>query len=310
MVNHLFSSYFGIGIIGAIILAFVFPYAAISLHPFAAVFLFLLMFLSGFAIDWDKLKDIRTHAKEVLIGNLLLFIVIPVALFFLSHAILTDSLSIYGVIFAALCPAAIVAPFFTGIFKGDKELAFLILISSSVLAPFIIPPMLRLLAGDQASISTLLLFKDIMLFVPLPLVCALAVKKYFAPAHTFFLRHLPILNFMMLALLIFILFGVSMTKLPLNSVTLKDLGILLMLALIQDFFLLLFIKPANTAIKDPGKIIALFNSASMKNIAIASTILLLYAPKAAIAPAMGFVAHALLFTPAIVRRLLKNSLDN
>lgn len=310
MGNHFLSSYFGIGIIGAIILAFLFPYTAVSLHPFATLFLFFLMFLSGFTIDWGKLKGIRARAKEILIGNLLLFFIIPIILFFLSHALLDDSLYIYGVIFAALCPTAIVAPFFTGILKGDKELSFLILITSSLLAPFIIPPMLHILAGDQANISTLLLFKDIMMFVPLPLACAFVIKRYFSRAHAFFMRRLPILNFMMLALLIFILFGVSMTKFHFTSLNLKDLVILLALALIQDFFLLLFLKPANTTIQDTGKIMAFFTSTSMKNIAIASTLLLLYAPKAAIAPAMGFVAHALLFTPAIVRRLLKNSLDN
>ena len=308
MVNHFFSSYFGLGVVAAIILAFLFPYTAISLHPFATVFLFFLMFLSGFTIDWSKLKNFHLYIKEIILGNFLLFIVIPFALFFLSHALVTDALYVYGIIFAALCPSAIVAPFFTGILKGDKELAFLLLVSSSLISPFAIPPILHLLAGDQANISSVLLFKDIIIFVPLPLVCAYVTKKYLGIADAFFTRYLPVLNFILLALLIFILFGVSMTKLHFNFIQLQELWPLLVIALIQDFGLLLFLGPLNGSLKNNEKVVALFNSISMKNIAIASTLLLLYAPKAAMAPAMGFVAHALLFTPAILRHLLRISL--
>lgn len=310
MVNHFISSYFGLGIVAAIILAFVFPYTAVSLHPYATLFLFFLMFLSGFAIDWEKLKNFRAYLKEMLIGNLLLFIIIPLIVFLFAHFLLADSLYIYGVIFAALCPAAIVAPFFTGIFKGDKELAFSILVSSSLLSPFLIPPLLHLFAGEQAAISTTLLFKEIMLFVPLPLLCAFLIKRYFKAAGGFLTRSLPIMNFILLALLIFILFGVSMTKLHFSSMQIQELGLLFLIALIQDFALLLFLGPLARSLGSSEKAIALFNSTSMKNIAIASTILLLYTPKAAIAPAMGFVAHALLFTPFVVRRLLSISLKD
>lgn len=307
MANHFFSEYFGLGIIAAIALAFVFPYTAISLQPFAVIFLFFLMFLSGFAIDWSRLKNIRLYIRPLLFGNFLLFVAVPAVIYILSAALLDDALYIYGIVFSALCPAAIIAPFFTGILKGDKELSFLLLVSSSLLSPFVIPPILHVLAGDHANISTALLFKDIIIFVPLPLLCAFFIKKYFGTAAELFSRSLPFFNFALLAILIFILFGASMTKIPFDLIQMKELGILFFIALIQDFFFLLFLGPLQKAM-GYEKIIALFASISMKNIAIASTILLLYSPKSAIAPAMGFVAHALLFSPFILRHLVKVSL--
>lgn len=310
MANHFFSSYFGLGIVVAIVLAFIFPYTAVSLHPYATLFLFFLMFLSGFAVDWSKLKNFHVYIKEVIIGNLFLFTVIPLVVYFFARFLLTDSLYIYGIMFAALCPTAIVAPFFTGILKGDKELAFFMLVSSSLLAPFVIPPVLHLLAGEHAAISTALLFKEMILFVPLPLFCAFLIKRYYITAGGFFTKSLPVLNFILLALLIFILFGVSMTKLHFSSMHAQELGILFLIALIQDFGFLLFLGPLARSLHDSEKAIALFNAASMKNIAIASTILLLYAPKAAIAPAVGFLVHAILFTPFILRRLLAISLKD
>lgn len=310
MINAFFSKYFGLGVAAAIVLAFIFPYAAVSLHPLATVFLFAMMFLSGFTIEWDKLKDLRKYSREVILGNILIFVVIPFLMFLMAKTLLTNDLYIYGILFAALCPAAIIAPFFTGILKGDRELSFLILVSSSLISPFIIPPVLNFVAGDYLNISTTLLFKEILIFVPLPLVCAFLTKKYFKNADGFFTKSLPILNFVLLALLIFILFGVSMTKLDFNYIQLKELGIFLLIAFVQDFGFLLFLGPLNKSLQNTEKTVALFNSVSMKNIAIASTILLLYSPKAAIAPAMGFVAHAFLFTPLILRPLLRISLKN
>lgn len=308
MINHFLSKYFGLGIAGAIILAFIFPYVAISLHPLATAFLFALMFLSGFTIQWDKLKNIRSYLKEMALGNFLIFIFIPSLVFLLAKTLLTNDLYIYGILFAALCPAAIIAPFFTSILKGDKELSLLILISSSLLSPFVIPPILGFAMGDYLNISTTLLFKEIMIFVPLPLAIAFLTKKYFTSTSGVLTASLPVLNFILLTLLIFILFGVSMTKLHFNYIQLKELSVLLFIALIQDFSLLLFLGPLNRLLKDTEKIVSLFNSVSMKNIAIASTILLLYSPKAAIAPAMGFVAHAFLFMPFILRPLIRISL--
>lgn len=308
MINDFFSKYFGVGIAIAIVFAFIFPYTAVSLHPFATAFLFLLMFLSGFTIEWGKLRYFYKNIREIFLGNFFIFIVIPFIVFLLAKTFLTNELYIYGIVFAALCPAAIIAPFFTNILKGDKEQSFMILVSSSLLSPFVIPPILNLAAGDYLNISTVLLFKEIIIFVPLPLIIAFLIKKYFKSVDGLITKSLPVLNFALLAILIFILFGVSMTKLYFNYLELKELGILLLIAFVQDFGFLLLLGPLNGYLKNEEKVVAFFNSTAMKNIAIASTILLLYSPKAAIAPALGFVAHIFLFTPLVLRPLLKISL--
>lgn len=308
--NKFFSTYFGLGILFAIILAFMFPYIAITLNPSSFFLLFFLMVLSGFTIDWSKLGLVMKNLKEVIFANIALYVIIPFFMFLLAKTFLADKHYMYGVVFSALTPAAIVAPFFTKVFKADRELSFVILVSSMLISPFVIPLVLSLFLGNYLAISGMILFKDILLLVPLPLFIAFLVRKYSKPSSEFLTQSLPILNFFLLALLIFIQFGSSINRLNINYLEAKDVFLLIGLGFIQDFGLLLFLQPLSNWVRDEKKSVAIFASISMKNIAIASSILLLYSPKAALAPTLGFVAHAFLFTPFILQRLIRASLKS
>ena len=127
---------FGLPIVAAIIAGILFPYAALSLLPFGFVFLFILMLLSGFSIDWYKLSATLHHPVQLLVGLFLIFLFFPFLQLLLARLLLTDSQFIMGIVFASLMPVALVAPFFTRQLDGDEELAFLLMVLSMLLAPF------------------------------------------------------------------------------------------------------------------------------------------------------------------------------
>ena len=191
LVNQLLSRYFGVGILAAIILAFFFRYTAYSFSPYSLFLLFLLMFLSGFNLDFSKLKTVITNPKPIIFSNLLIFLVIPLIILVISKLILTDDAYIYGAVFSALTPTAAVAPFFANILKTDKELSFVALISSMILSPFVIPPLLALMVGGYLQIPSSLIFKDILILVPLPILLAAVVKKIFPFIFEFLKNLLP-----------------------------------------------------------------------------------------------------------------------
>lgn len=309
LANQLLSRYFGVGIFVAILFAFFFRYTASSFSPYSLFLLFSLMFLSGFNLDWSKLKIVISNPKPIVFSNLLIFLIIPIVVLVVSRLILTDEAYIYGAVFSALTPTAAVAPFFASIFKTDKELSFVTLISSMILSPFVIPPLLALFVGGYLNIPSSLIFKDILILVPLPILLAALTKKIFPFVFEFLKKSLPLLNFFILSFLIFIQFGSSFNRLPLNYIDARNIIGLVIIAFIQDFFLLLFLKPIVDHFQNKEVGISILISSSMKNIAIASTILLLYNPKAALAPAIGFVAHSFLFTPLILFWLTKKNLS-
>lgn len=305
--NTLLSKYFGVGIFLALILGFKFQYAAVSLTPYGIFILFLLMFLSGFTIDVQQIRQNFSGFKALTVANLLIFIISPIVVMIFAKILLDDDQYIYGAVFSSLTPAAAVAPFFTGHYKSDKNSSFLFLISSMVLAPILIPLILTVLLGNSISIPGILLFKDILILVPLPIALSMLVKKFLPIVFEFIRDSLPILNFFLLAVLFFIQFGSSVKKLPLNHIDTQSILFIFLIAIIQDFYLFLFLKPISDLFKDQKMGLAVVLAGSMKNIAIASTILLLYNPKAAIVPAIGFITHSVLFTPLIVSKIIKKT---
>jgi len=103
-------------------------------------------------------------------------------------------------------------------------------------------------------------------------------------------------NMAALGVLIFILFGTAVGRLNLGYESTGELGKLLVLAFFQDFgvlFLARILAKKFFAAQDAN---ALMVSLSMKNVAIAASILLFYDPRASIAPAAVFIAHAFLFS--------------
>jgi len=305
MLNNKIKEYFGIGIALTIIAALLFPYSAVKLHPLATLLLFCLMVVTGTTIDWPRLKIILRKPIAILLGNCIIYIIVPIIIFFLSHVLLTTGQYIYGAVFASLTPAAIVAPFFTRLLKGDEELSFGILVSSMILSPLLIPIMLKLFLEDTVTMPTVLLFKDMLLLVPLPLLLAFFIKTFFARISKVIQDNSPILNFAFLSLLIFILFGVSLQKVNLGYGSYGELGWLLLIFFVQDFGLILGARFLFWPRMPSAEKTAIVLSGAMKNIAIAAGILLIYDPRAALAPGIGFIAHAFLFTPWILKKIIK-----
>ncbi len=305
--NNLLSKYFGLGVFLAIILGFKFQYTAFSLSPYGIFLLFFLMFLSGFTIDIKQLKQNFPGFKPLLFTNFLIFILSPFVVWIFAKLLLTDDQYIYGLVFSALTPAAAVAPFFTNHYKADKNNSFLFLISSMVLSPIVIPLILLLLMGNNLNIPSILLFKDILILVPLPILLSILIRKFLPVIFNFIKNSLPILNFFILSTLIFIQFGSSFKRLPLGHADIQNIIFILLISFVQDFYLFLFLKPISSLFKSNETGLSMVISTSMKNIAIASTVLLLYSPKAAIAPALGFVAHSVLFSPFFVSKIIKKS---
>jgi len=84
----------------AIVAGVVFPYTALSLMPYGFSFLFVLMLLSGFSIDWRKLPTSLARPYELATGLFLLFVFFPLVQLLLAKLLQVDSQFLVGVVFA------------------------------------------------------------------------------------------------------------------------------------------------------------------------------------------------------------------
>lgn len=290
------DKFFGLPVMAAIAAGILFPYTALTLLPLSFAFLFVLMLLSGFSIDWRKLGAMKGRPLQLLLGLFLCFLFFPFLQLLLARLLLTDSQFLVGMVFASLMPVAMVAPFFTSLLGGDEEMAFLVMVLSMLLAPFIAPWLLVQLTAGILPIPVAPFMKSMLLLVTAPLLLSFAISRYLPRVRAAVVPYLAAGNMAALSILIFILFGTIAGRVNIGYESSSEIGSLLLLVFFQDFgvyfcarFLVGRILPAREAA-------AVTVSLAMKNVAIAAGILLFYDPRAALAPALVFVAHACLFS--------------
>lgn len=288
--------FFGLPIILAVLAGVFFPYPALALLPYGYAFLFLLMLLSGLTIDWGKLPSLCQRPAPLFLGLFLSFIFFPLLQLLAARLLLDDSQFIQGVVFGALMPTALVAPFFTRFLGGDEELAFLLMVASMLLAPLAAPFLLQLATASLLPIRVAPLFKNMLLLVSLPLLVSFLLARFLPRLRESLAPWLGFGNAAALSLLVFILFGNAVGRLNLGYESAAVLGKLVALAFFQDFGVLLVGRLLLPRLLAPAEATALLVCLAMKNVAIATGILLFYDPRASLPPALVFLAHACLFS--------------
>lgn len=297
--------FFGLPIIVAIVAGIIFPYQALSLLPLGFAFLFVLMLLAGLTIDWAKLPKVIKRPEPVLLGLFLSFVFFPLLQLLLARLLLTDSQFITGAIFGALMPTALVAPFFTGKMDGDEELAFLLLVASTLLVPVAAPLLLRAMTASLLPIRLAPLFKNMALLVTVPLLASYLLTRFLPGLKLKLKPWLVWGNAASLSVLIFILFGTAVGRLNLGYESTGEIVRLTGLAFFQDFGVLFLARLILPRMLPPREANSLMVCLAMKNVAISAGIMLFYDPRAALPPTLVFLAHAALFSflPMVAQRL-------
>jgi len=287
---------FGLPIIAAIIAGILFPYTALSILPYGFVFLFILMLLSGFSIQWHKIPAVFSRPLHLFLGLFLAFVFFPLIQLLLARVLLADAQFLVGMVFSSLMPVALVAPFFTRQLGGDEELAFLLMVFSMLLAPFLAPLLLQQLTATVLPIQVGPFIKNMVLLVTVPLACSFMISFYLPRVREAVEPYLAALNMGVLGVLIFILFGTVVGRVNIGYESSAEIGRLLLLALFQDFGVFFLARVFLGRFFPNREVTALVVTLSMKNVAIAAGILLFYDPRAALAPALVFIAHACFFS--------------
>jgi predicted Na+-dependent transporter len=106
----------------------------------------IVMLFAWFELRLDALKQVRFWP---LLGFYLLrFLALPVAAFWLAHPIAPGFAS--GLMLFFLMPAGVSSPALTALHGGNATLALALVVLSSLLTPFAVPLVCRLLLGDSA----------------------------------------------------------------------------------------------------------------------------------------------------------------
>lgn len=162
----------------------------------------IVMFGMGLTLKPSDFKPVLMHPKEIVIGELAQFIIMPLVAWGLCHALNLPPELALGVILVGCCPGGTASNVICYIAKGDVALSVAMTGVSTLLAPFATPALVLLLAGKTVEVDIVGMFVSIVQVVILPIVAGLFINHYFKNFSQKVVPYLPMFSTLAIAAII------------------------------------------------------------------------------------------------------------
>ena len=211
---HYISEYMGLLVLATAVLALVVPGLFSSIKP-AVVnpLLGVIMFGMGMSLRLEDFKIVFSRPKDVIIGCLAQFTIMPLLAWGLSQAFQLDEALALGVVLVGCCPGGTASNVITYLAKGDLALSVGMTGVSTLLAPFLTPLLTWILAGKSVDVDILSMFLSILWVVILPIVVGLFVKWLWPKFTEKATDYLPAFSSIAIALIVAIVISANAEKL-------------------------------------------------------------------------------------------------
>ncbi len=174
---HYISEYMGILVLAAALLALAYPEVLGQVRPTVINYLLgVVMFGMGLTLNLQDFKIVFSRPKDILLGCLAQFTVMPLLAWALAKLFQLDEALALGVVLVGCCPGGTASNVITYLAKGDLALSVGMTGVSTLLAPFLTPLLTWALAGKSVDVDVMSMFLSILCVVILPIVVGLFVK--------------------------------------------------------------------------------------------------------------------------------------
>ena len=135
-----------------------------------------IMFGMGLTLSPSDFKIVLSRPKDILVGCLAQFTIMPLLAWLLTLAFSLPKELALGVILVGCCPGGTASNVITYLAKGDLALSVGMTACSTLLAPFVTPLLVWLMAGTMVNVDTLGMLLSIVYVVIAPsrLICLLS----------------------------------------------------------------------------------------------------------------------------------------
>ena len=176
-ISQKISKNIGIIIIVFSLIAYFSPQYFSWMTSYTTIFLAIAMFGMGTSIDTRDFKKIIKNPKEVLIGSLTQFTIMPLLAWLLAITFHVNKDIALGIILVGSCPGGTASNVITHIAGGDVSMSVSMTILSTLLAPIVTPALVYLLAGRWVDVSIIAMFKSVVKVILLPVLLGISIKK-------------------------------------------------------------------------------------------------------------------------------------
>lgn len=142
-----------------------------------------IMFGMGLTLSPHDFKVVLSRPKDILIGCLAQFTVMPLLAWLLAWCFSLPKELALGVILVGCCPGGTASNVITYLAKGDLALSVGMTATSTLLAPLLTPLLVWLMAGTMVDVDTVGMLKSIVYVVIAPIAIGL-LCQHFLPRMT------------------------------------------------------------------------------------------------------------------------------
>ena len=254
----------GIIIIVFSLIAYFSPQYFSWMTSYTTIFLAIAMFGMGTSIDTRDFKKIIKNLKEVLIGSLTQFTIMPLLAWLLAITFHVNKDIALGIILVGSCPGGTASNVITHIAGGDVSMSVSMTILSTLLAPIVTPALVYLLAGRWVDVSIIAMFKSVVKVILLPVLLGISIKKINPTAVSKSKDVFPLISSLAIILIISGIIGANADKIAQSG-----LMVLVIVAIHNALGLLGGLLVAKLAKMDYDKATALAIEVGMQNSGLA-----------------------------------------
>lgn len=211
---HYISEYMGFLVLAATVLALVFPDVLQQIRPTVINYLLgVVMFGMGLTLNLQDFKIVFSRPKDVIIGCLAQFTIMPLLAWGLVRTFQLDEALALGVVLVGCCPGGTASNVITYLAKGDLALSVGMTGVSTLLAPFMTPLLTWALAGKSVNVNVVGMLLSILWVVILPIVIGLIAKWIWPKFTEKATDYLPAISSIAISLIVAIIIGANAGKL-------------------------------------------------------------------------------------------------
>ena len=211
---QIISEYMGVLVLLAAVLALLFP-RVFAVVPTTVInyLLGVVMFGMGLTLNLQDFKVVFSRPKDVIIGCLAQFTIMPLLAWGLSRLFALDEALALGVVLVGCCPGGTASNVITYLAKGDLALSVGMTGVSTLFAPLLTPLLTWALAGKSVDVDVAGMLLSILWVVILPIVIGLVVKWFWPKFTERAVDYLPALSSLAIAAIVAIVISASASKL-------------------------------------------------------------------------------------------------
>ena len=212
-------------VVAVAVVGIIFPAPFKWVPPQITMLLGVVMFGMGMTLRVEDFKEIFRRPRDVLIGLLAQFSIMPLLAYGLAIIFQLPAELAAGVILVGTCPGGTASNVMTYLAKGDLALSVSISMASTILAPIVTPLLTWILAGAWVDVSFFDMMLSIVQVVILPILLGIIVNNLFGDLVKGVVKILPVISIVAILL---ILGGVV----SVNAEKILQMGLTIMLVVV------------------------------------------------------------------------------